>query len=596
MNLFNIFPIMFAKVKVHMHSGDDGFSFDDVLAYILVCIVFSAIVWVISKAKNVELEWRKRRKEKKLAKLVLDTMEKTKEATSTWSGQMFCPNCGTSIADEYKFCYKCGTKLPLFNSCSIIATENTSVQNTKLPIKKTVSLDRDSIKIEHGIHKKHCLLWRFLWGSNEESVVKCIWIIVLGVVISSVGYMLLDCSNVLYMRHGVKEYRLAEFLMGYIIHIIGMACITRYVVILLAKVRSGEYEPHNYGKRIKAYFVCLIFLVGWIMGKSSLLNWLEIDKPSFSVWEWIIICAILRTVWRTIMGEKDCKKSVLRERFEYAVLSIFLSCGLILPIIFGVATSPKISNSQVSYRENKQTSKKGSPENVSKTNHAIKHKQFLTAKFIDYCNNGHFIDASRVIHSVDRNDVRVQYYLGFMYENGTGVIKDQYVAAKWYHKAAEQGHADAQFCLGGCYYNGEGVVQDIAESVKWFRKAAEQELANAQCFLGFCYHHGEGVVQDNVEAVKWYRKAAAQENAIAERFLGACYYKGEGVVKDVVEAIKWYRKAAVHGNADAQYFLGSIYEKGGVVPKDDYEAVKWYRKAAEQGYDDAKKALKILGY
>lgn len=112
MNLINIFPIMFAKAKVHMYSGDDGFSFDDVLAYILLCTIFSVIVWVINKAKKVELEWKKRRNEKTLTKQVMDTVNKTKEATSSWRGQMFCPNCGTALSEEHKFCTECGTKLP----------------------------------------------------------------------------------------------------------------------------------------------------------------------------------------------------------------------------------------------------------------------------------------------------------------------------------------------------------------------------------------------------------------------------------------------------------------------------------------------------
>ena len=269
---------------------------------------------------------------------------------------MFCPKCGTSVDDEYKFCFKCGTRLPLLNGGNVVTTESVSVQDTKMPIKEAVIFDKHSINNCQRINKKFSSLWCFLWGSNESSVAKCIWMVVLGVVNSSVGYVLLDYSDMLNMRHGVKGYRLAEFLIGYIIHIIGMACITRYVVILLSKVRSGEYEPHNYGKRIKAYFVCLIFLVGWIMGKSSIYDWLEIDNPSFSVWECVIIYAILRTVWRAIMGVKDCKKSVLRERLEYAVLSVFLSCGLLLPIISVITNSSKIDSHKVSYRENKRTS------------------------------------------------------------------------------------------------------------------------------------------------------------------------------------------------------------------------------------------------
>ena len=46
---------------------------------------------------------------------------------------------------------------------------------------------------------------------------------------------------------------------------------------------------------------------------------------------------------------------------------------------------------------------------------------------------------------------------------------DYVEAAKWYRKAAEQGHVLAQTLLGKMYQQGVGVTQDYAESVKWFR-------------------------------------------------------------------------------------------------------------------------------
>ena len=56
-------------------------------------------------------------------------------------------------------------------------------------------------------------------------------------------------------------------------------------------------------------------------------------------------------------------------------------------------------------------------------------------------------------------------------------------AAKWYRKAAEQGHSEAQYQLGECYYCGHGVDKDYNEAVKWFRKAAEQGNSDAQYTL-----------------------------------------------------------------------------------------------------------------
>ena len=47
-------------------------------------------------------------------------------------------------------------------------------------------------------------------------------------------------------------------------------------------------------------------------------------------------------------------------------------------------------------------------------------------------------------------------------------------AARWYRKAAEQGHANAQYELGWCYFLGQGVKENREEAKKWWKKAADQ--------------------------------------------------------------------------------------------------------------------------
>lgn len=90
-----------------------------------------------------------------------------------------------------------------------------------------------------------------------------------------------------------------------------------------------------------------------------------------------------------------------------------------------------------------------------------------------------------------------------------------------------------------------------AEAARWYRKAAEQGHATAQCNLGYMYDDGLGVAKDYSEAARWYRKAAEQGDMYAQFNLGEKYYYGQGVSKDYSEALKWYRKAAHHGYWEA---------------------------------------------
>lgn len=236
--------------------------------------------------------------------------------------------------------------------------------------------------------------------------------------------------------------------------------------------------------------------------------------------------------------------------------------------------------------------------------------------------------------SAELGFAEAQNTLGWIYNNGDGVQKDEAEAFKWFSKAAEQGHAKSQLKLGHCYASGDGVPKDEAEAVKWYRKAAEQGLAGAQNILGNIYLSGvKGVKKDEAEAVKWYRMGADQGDEGSQTDLGRCYAQGIGVPKNNAEALKWFYKVAKRnrisafqfgrdyyngwndveknlteavkffqisaerghdGNPfydDAQFQLGVCYENGEGVPKDEAEAVKWYRKAAEQGHAPSQRKL-----
>jgi len=184
--------------------------------------------------------------------------------------------------------------------------------------------------------------------------------------------------------------------------------------------------------------------------------------------------------------------------------------------------------------------------------------------------------------AAEQGEATGQRLLGWCYANGTGVAKDEKEAVKWYWKAAEQGEATGQRLLGWCYANGTGVAKDEKEAVKWYWKAAEQGEATGQRLLGWCYANGAGVAKDDKESVNWYGKAAEKGDGWSQNKLGYCYACGIGVEKDYKKAFEWYRKAAEQGDISATGNVGWCYETGNGVAKDEKEAVKWYGKAAEK--------------
>jgi len=134
-----------------------------------------------------------------------------------------------------------------------------------------------------------------------------------------------------------------------------------------------------------------------------------------------------------------------------------------------------------------------------------------------------------------------------------GKIAPNYAEAiKWYHKAADQGHAEAQTSLGHMFCRGQGVTVDCGEAMKWYRKAADQGYVNAQYCLGHMLRVGEGIAPDYAEAMKWYRKAADQGDAKAQFNLGLMYELGDGLQHDYVQARKWYMIASSNFASSAE--------------------------------------------
>ena len=197
--------------------------------------------------------------------------------------------------------------------------------------------------------------------------------------------------------------------------------------------------------------------------------------------------------------------------------------------------------------------------------------------------------------AADQGLASAQTDVGLCYENGQSVAQSWTDAVYWYRKAADQGYMYAQRNLGLCYKNGRGVTQDYAEAFRLFKKAADQGLASAKSNIGFCYEKGQGVTQSWADAVYWYRKAADQGNAAAQSNLGNCYYHGNGVAKDYYEAVRWFRKAADQGNVTAISWMAVCYERGHGLPQSRADAISWYRKAADKGDDYSKRALQRLG-
>jgi TPR repeat protein len=168
-----------------------------------------------------------------------------------------------------------------------------------------------------------------------------------------------------------------------------------------------------------------------------------------------------------------------------------------------------------------------------------------------------------------QGNVNAQFYLGCMYELGSGVRQDNREAMRWYRAAADQGHALAQFDLGDMYSD----IRDYKEAIRWLRLAADHGIFNAQTNLGIMYAQGVGVQQDYVESIRWFRLAADRGNGVAQFNLGLMFAVGHGVPRDDIHSYMWLMLARGNGFPDANMLANKMeYIASSMTPSQIAEA------------------------
>ncbi len=147
--------------------------------------------------------------------------------------------------------------------------------------------------------------------------------------------------------------------------------------------------------------------------------------------------------------------------------------------------------------------------------------------------------------SYNRQELKVQYLIGVMYEYGYGVEPNIDEAVRWYSDAATKGLPEAQNSLGFLYSLGLGVERNAETAAMWLHRAANQANHAAQTNLGILYTTGRGVDKDYKKAVELFSAAARSGNPQAQQLLAQAYDEGwYGLNCDPVQADYWGRKAS----------------------------------------------------
>lgn len=187
-------------------------------------------------------------------------------------------------------------------------------------------------------------------------------------------------------------------------------------------------------------------------------------------------------------------------------------------------------------------------------------------------------EISALREMAERGDAKSQYELGvanyhiaaggggYVIKRGIGGKSANPVeAAKWFLKAAEQGHPEACYEIATMYDEGVGVVRSGIEAGKWMKQYALKGTSaggRLEYIMGRFYAKDRpDLPKDEKESLYWYRKAAvlvAGSGSNETRFIEAsrnalatCYSDSKAAEFNLTKAYAWWSVSAVSGDSNS---------------------------------------------
>ncbi len=188
---------------------------------------------------------------------------------------------------------------------------------------------------------------------------------------------------------------------------------------------------------------------------------------------------------------------------------------------------------------------------------------------------------------VEAENPKALYLMGYIYYNGTGLLKNDQTAYQYFQRAADLDDAGGLSYIGYFYDKGIVVESNPKKAIEYYERAVEYGDNTAMVNLGVMYALGRGVEQNYDKAFELLSKADTNESDIASLYLGHMYNNGQGVIKDQKKAVEYYQKSASAGNLDAHQMLGYLYHFGKGVAKNYDTAIRYYLVPAEQKRPEA---------
>ncbi len=136
---------------------------------------------------------------------------------------------------------------------------------------------------------------------------------------------------------------------------------------------------------------------------------------------------------------------------------------------------------------------------------------------------GHYESAlKQYLTYANEGNAECQVFVGWLYERGIGIPRDQLTAGNWFKRAAENGSPQ------GAFYYARYILRygDKKEAIPWFQKGANLGDVPSLFRLGYAYFHGVGVDSDHNKGIQLIQQAAGLGHIYALRELSLIEMRG----------------------------------------------------------------------
>lgn len=143
-----------------------------------------------------------------------------------------------------------------------------------------------------------------------------------------------------------------------------------------------------------------------------------------------------------------------------------------------------------------------------------------------------------------------QYNLGYFYQQGIEVTRNDSIANLWLIRSANQGVKDAQFKVAYSYAVGRGIKQDYTQAFYWALQCAKQNDPECMFDVISCYQEGIGTGKNIDSMLAWAIRLGTLEDVedlkLSANITGArlnlakMYRDGDKVSVDLTKSYMWY--------------------------------------------------------